>query len=258
MLAEITPLVLTFNEAPNLERTLKQLAWAKEILLVDSFSTDETLDIARRFNQVRIVQRKFDSFAGQCNFGLQQVHTEWALSLDADYVLSPALVTEITTLSPVADLAGYRARFSYCVNGHPLRATLYPPRTVLYRRALAVYRDEGHGHRVQVKGSVADLTNVIFHDDRKPLDRWLSEQNRYALAEARHLAETPVKGLNRADRIRRKIILAPLLVFLYTAFAKRLILDGWPGWYYILQRTLAEIMLSLRLLESKLAGQRKG
>ena len=88
MLSDVTPLILTFNEAPNLWRTLEKLAWARQALIVDSFSTDETLDIARKFPQVRIVQREFDTFAGQCNFGLQKIDTEWVLSLDADYVLS--------------------------------------------------------------------------------------------------------------------------------------------------------------------------
>lgn len=252
MLIDVTPLILTFNEAPNLRRTLERLAWAKEILVVDSFSTDETLDIARNFPQVRIVQRKFDSFAGQCNFGLQQIRTEWVLSLDADYVLSDGLIEELTRLQPEPDQAGFRARFTYCIHSHSLRASLYPPRTVLYRRTQALYHDEGHGHRVQIDGKVANLENVILHDDRKPLDRWLSEQNRYAQKEARYLQGTPVQRLNRADHIRRKILLAPVLVFLYTAFGKGLILDGWPGWYYILQRVLAEITLSLRLLDEKL------
>jgi hypothetical protein len=82
------------------------------------------------------------------------------------------------------------------------------------------------------------------------------EQNRYALAEARYLEETPVSKLNRPDRIRRRVILAPALVFFFTAFYKRLLFDGWPGWYYILQRVLAEIILSLRLLEIKLNHKR--
>jgi glycosyltransferase involved in cell wall biosynthesis len=252
MTDSLTVLILTFNEAPNLERTLARLTWAREILILDSGSTDATLEIARHHPQVRVVQRKFDDFANQCNFGLQQIQSEWVLSLDADYVLAEALSAEIRDLIPAADVAGYCASFRYCIHGHPLRATLYPPRTVLYRRALANYRNDGHGHRVQVGGKIVDLKNTINHDDRKPLDRWLTEQNRYALAEAKHLCETPVAQLNRADRLRRRIVFAPLAVFLFTAFGKGLILDGWVGWYYIFQRTLAEILLSLRLIEEKL------
>src|ERR1051326_2035309 len=152
MLDQITPLVLTCNEAPNIRRTLERLCWAKEVVVVDSFSTDDTLAIARRFPNIRIVQRAFDSFADQCNFGLQQIQTPWVLSLDADYILSEALVRELSQLSTLnsqPSTCAFSARFRYCIQGRPLRASLYPPRTVLYRKDKARYRNEGHGHRVQ-------------------------------------------------------------------------------------------------------------
>jgi len=250
--SQITTLLLTFNEAPNLRRTLEQLAWAKEIVIVDSFSTDETVAIARGFPRVRVVHRQFDSFAGQCNFGLAQVSTDWVLSLDADYVLSSELVAEIGSLSDSKALSGYQARFRYCVYGRPLRGSLYPPRTVLYRKDRAVYQDEGHGHRVKINGPVQMLAGCIEHDDRKPLERWFGEQIKYAGLEARHLLEGDPADLKTADQIRQKILLAPPLVFFYTLIGKGLILDGWPGWFYVFQRTFAEILLSLRLMEEKL------
>lgn len=252
MLSSITPLILTFNEAPNLRRTLEKLTWAKDILVVDSFSTDETLEIANSFPQVRVVQRKFDTFAQQCNFGLELIKTPWVLSLDADYVLSEGFKDEIAALQPVEAVAGYRAAFIYCIFGRPLRASLYPPRTVLYRRERGRYHDEGHGHRAQINGSVLTLRSTILHDDRKPLDRWLGEQNRYMIREAAELLSTPVTELKFQDRLRRRIVFAPIVVFFYTLFAKGLILDGWPGWFYVLQRTYAESLLSLRLLKEKL------
>src|SRR2546428_882591 len=132
---EITILVLTFNEAPNIERTLGQLTWAKHILVLDSFSNDGTLDLAKTaFPHVRILTRPFDSFAGQCNFGLSQITTEWVLSIDADYVLTPELIAEIAVLDPTPDVAGYSVDFRYCISGRLLRSTIYPARTVLYRR----------------------------------------------------------------------------------------------------------------------------
>jgi hypothetical protein len=96
------------------------------------------------------------------------------------------------------------------------------------------------------------LAGRIDHDDRKPLDRWFGEQIKYTRQEAKFLLATPDVELKWADRIRRKIILAPALVFFYTLLVKGLILDGWPGWFYVFQRTLAEIILSLRLIEEKL------
>jgi glycosyltransferase involved in cell wall biosynthesis len=112
MLDQITALILTFNEAPNIERTLSRLKWAREIVVIDSFSTDETCDLVRKLPQARILQREFDSFAQQCNFGLQHIGTEWVLSLDADYLLCNRARTwpGIGWLSGTASPAGHCAR----------------------------------------------------------------------------------------------------------------------------------------------------
>ncbi len=166
---EITVMILTFNEESNIARTLDALAWAPNVLIIDSGSTDETLAILARYPNVRIVTRKFDTFADQCNFGLTQVHTPWVLSLDADYELSEALGREICGLTPESRVVGYRAGFIYRIFGKPLSSTLYPDRVVLYRTGLAKYRNEGHGHRVMIDGTITALAARIYHDDRKPL-----------------------------------------------------------------------------------------
>jgi glycosyltransferase involved in cell wall biosynthesis len=258
-LNQITPLILTFNEKENIARSIAPLSWAKEILIVDSGSTDGTLEIARAAHPtVRIVTRDFDSFAGQCNFGLAQIETDWVLSMDADYVLTPELIREIEAIHESKEIAGYSAEFRYCIFGHPLRSSLYPARTVLYQRTLAKYRDEGHGHRANLMGGVGRLSGKILHDDRKPFTRWLGEQDRYAILEARHLLAQPITMLNFQDRLRRKIFLSPAAMFIYLLCIRGLIFDGWPGWFYVFQRTVAELLLSLRLLIEKQArGERE-
>src|SRR5688572_13687600 len=132
MLNQITPLILTYNEAPNIGRTLEQLRWARDIVVVDSFSSDETLEIISQFPQARVFRRKFDNFASQCNFGLSKtdISTEWVLSLDSDYVLTPQLVEELTHYQAELDIAGLRARFTYCINGRQIRSGISPPVTV--------------------------------------------------------------------------------------------------------------------------------
>jgi len=250
---QVTPLILTLNEESNLRRTLEQLAWADQILVLDSGSTDGTLRIAQQFPNVRVLHRVFDSFAGQCNFGLEHVTTEWVLSLDADYVLTDEFNREMAALQPADHVSGYKARFTYCIHGHPLRTSLYPPRTVLYRRIKARYRDEGHGHRVDIDGEINALDGVILHDDRKPFSRWLGEQVKYALKEAEFLTTAPPSELRAADRVRQKMVLAPFLVFAHTMLIRGLILDGWVGWFYAFQRSYAELLLSLQLLDLKLS-----
>lgn len=255
MLADITPMILTYNEEANIGRTLDKLTWAKRILVIDSGSTDGTLDIVRRYPQAEVVRRDFDGFAGQCNFGLQLVATEWVLSLDADYVLDDALIKEISALKPSADVNGYRVPFVYCIYGHKLRGSLYPARVALYRRTRAQYCDEGHGHRVMVDGGVSALTAPIFHDDRKPLARWFASQIRYAEIEANSLLGRQKPQLDTMDRLRLMVVPAPFVALIYALIVRGCLLDGWPGWFYALQRMCAEVMLSLALLDRRLRGR---
>lgn len=250
-LREITPLILTYNEEANIDRTLGRLDWAERILVVDSYSTDATLDILEAYPQVDVLQRSFDTFADQCNFGLRHLDTEWVLSLDADYVLSDDFVGELRRLPPAPSANGYTASFVHCVFGEPLRGTLYPPRTVLYRRARASYRQDGHAHRVEIEGTTETLESVIYHDDRKSLERWLNAQRDYTTDELDKYRSSAPSELSWPDRIRSRA-LSPPLVFLYCLFVKGLILDGKAGWYYTLRRTYAELLLALALMDEKL------
>ncbi|HEY9711168.1 MAG TPA: glycosyltransferase family 2 protein [Oculatellaceae cyanobacterium] len=251
MLEQVTPLILTFNEAPNIDRTLQRLTWAKRIVVIDSYSTDETLEILQSYPQVEIFQRGFDTFANQCNYGLEQVKTEWVLSLDADYIVTDDLMAEIDTLPKESLVDGYFVRFKYCVFGKPLRGTLLPPREVLFRREKGIYVDDGHAHRLQVKGKSSMLSSYLYHDDRKPLSRWVWAQDRYMIIEAKKLLETPDSELSFGDRLRKQKILAPFVILFYCLILKGGILDGWAGWYYAFQRIMAEILLAIRLTEKE-------
>ena len=251
MLDQITPLILTYNEEPNLGRCLARLRWAREIVVVDSLSTDATKAIAAQHANVRFIERKFDNHTAQWNFGLDQVKTDWVLSLDADYILSDGFEQELAALRPAAALAAYAASFRYCINGRPLRGTLYPTRLALFRRAKCRYVQDGHTQLLHADGPTGALRTPILHDDRKPLTHWLWSQDRYAKLEAEKLSRTPSAELGLNDRIRKTILLGPPVVFLYTLFVRGVILDGWAGWHYALQRALAETLLSLRLIEAK-------
>ncbi|MGH8529122.1 MAG: glycosyltransferase family 2 protein [Nevskiales bacterium] len=255
MLDLITPLVLTYNEAPNLGRALMSLAWARRIVVVDSGSSDETLKILAGHRAVEVFHRDFDSFAAQTHFGLEKIATPFTLSLDADYVLMPALVEEIRQLDPASADAWY-AGFVYCVQGKPLRATLLPPRLVLHRTQTVRYVNDGHAHRAVPPARVARLKGRVLHDDRKPLSRWMSSQIRYSKQEADKLAPSRWQDLSWPDRCRR-LLLGPLLVPLHCFVFKGLFLDGYRGLHYTFQRTIAEVLLALRLLDRWIADDHR-
>lgn len=250
-LSDITPLILTRDEEPNLARTLAQLIWATDIVLVDSFSTDATLDIARRFPNVRVFQREIDSLAGQSNFGLQQARTPWVLLLDADYFVPAEFVDELRTLEPESGVHAYRGAFRYAVGGKTLRASLYPPRIVLLHREHANVWQDGHAHRVVANGDVGTLDAKIIHDDRKSFARFVERQKRYMREEAEKLRNANPLTLSAAGRVRKLIVVAPIAVVFHTLFVKGLILDGLAGLHYTRERFVAELILSRELLRRR-------
>jgi glycosyltransferase involved in cell wall biosynthesis len=248
----ITPVILSYNEAANIGRCLERLTWAQRVVVVDSGSTDETAEIVARFANAELVVRAFDNHTAQWNFGVDQVQTSWVLSLDADYLLTDAFIAELRALGVPDDIDAVYAPFRYCVFGRPLRACLYPPRAVLFRKEHCRYIADGHTQLLHVPGKSLAITAAIDHDDRKPLSRWFVSQDKYAALEVGKLLAADPANLRIQDKLRLKMIYAPLITLLYTLFARGVIFDGWRGWFYAFQRMLAELMLSLRLLERRL------
>lgn len=254
MLDQITPLILTYNEAPNIGRTLERLTWARDIVVVDSLSDDETLEIVSQFPNARVYQRAFDTFASQWSFALAgtEISTEWVLGLDADFLLTPELIEELRSLRPAANTHAYESRITYCIYGRRLRSGLLPPLTVLYKRSTARFAADGHTYRVVHDGELEMLRSHILHDDRKPLSSWIEAQKRYTVLERQKLLTSDPKALGLPDRVRRLRVIAPVAVLLYCLIYRGGLLDGWPGIFYALQRMFVEALLSLYLIEHEL------
>ena len=250
--ADITPIVLTFNEAPNIGRCLDRLSWARRVVVVDSGSTDDTAAIVARYPFAEFSIRPFDTHTAQWNHAVSLARTPWVLSLDADYILPTDFASQIEPHVLAHDVVAALMPFRYCIYGRPLRASLYPPRAVLFRPERCRYEPDGHTQRLRIDGASATVRLTIDHDDRKPLAHWLASQAKYARLEADKLATMPPDQRRPLDRVRRTIVLGPAAIAFYTLFVKGTILDGWPGWFYAGQRIAAEYVLSLELLERRL------
>lgn len=243
-------LILTKNEEPNLERVLDKLRWLEKIVLLDSFSTDATLDIAKAFPNVIIFQRAFDTHATQWNYGLSLVSSKWVLSLDSDYVLTDKFIQEVISFIATGSKAAYFTNFKFLVFGKPLPGDNTTPRPVLFKPSECIYYDDGHTQRLKINGETGFFRHPVLHDDRKSLSRWLNNQDGYSTKEVKKLV-SQTRNLPWSSRIRKNKIAAPFLVFFHCLFIKGLIFGGWVGWHYTLQRTLVEILLAIRLIEEE-------
>ncbi len=248
---DLTVLIITYNEEPNIKRVLEKLTWAPKVIILDSGSTDKTLEIVKEFSNTEIVYRKFDSFAEQCNHGLALITSVWTLSIDSDYVLTDELIEEIKSNIDKNLFDAWNVTFRFCVYGYPLRSDNTTPRPILFRTKKGKYFNDGHAHRLHLDGNISDFKSKILHDDRKNLSRWFNNQDKYALQECLKLINKDKTELRSIDKIRKFKLVAPFMVFFYCLFVKGLIFNGWHGWHYTLQRTLVEIMFSLRLIEAQ-------
>lgn len=250
MLRAITPVILTYNEAPNIGRTLANLDWADDIVVVDSGSTDATVDILRANPKVRIYDRKFDSHHNQWTFATLEtgIKTPWILRLDADYQVPQSLVNEIALLDPDGPQIAYRIGFDYAISSKKLTGSLYPSNTVLLRQGAFLIRDAGHTESWDVEGPVGQLESKIVHDDWKPMSVFVESQIRYM---SRELNAPPRSDRRLRDWLRHHPPLMPIVVFFYCLFGKGLIFSGRAGILYTLQRTIAEAIFAILYLEKR-------
>ena len=254
-----TALILTYNEEENIEMVLDKLRWVDRVIVLDSGSTDSTLTRIDNYPNTEVFYRKFDTHAAQWNFGLTLVETEWVLTLDADYVLTPGFIKEVKEFVREEDLAACFTRFRFVVFGQPLLRNNTTRRPVLFRKSNCTYYDDGHTQRLKINGKTKAFKSYIFHNDRKPLSRWLSNLDRYSVKEcAKLLDERDPRYNSFVPRVRRTKILAPFLVFFYCLLLNGAILDGWRGWHYTIQRTIVEFWFALRLIEEEKLKKQPG
>jgi glycosyltransferase involved in cell wall biosynthesis len=251
MLDQITPVLLTYNEEQNISRTLSHLTWAKDIVVVDSGSTDGTLAAIARFPNVRVFSRPFDTHGRQWRYATEETNigTDWVLRLDADYQVTDALIGELARLDPHAPISAYRVTFDYAVFSRRLLSSLYPAKAILLRKGCFSVWDKGHSDAWDVHGPIVTLNATIVHEDWKPISQCLIGEAQYMQRE-RDWIRAHKGGLVRWLRVRPPLM--PMAVFLYCLFGRGLILNGRAGIFYALERMVAEAVLSLMVLEERL------
>jgi glycosyltransferase involved in cell wall biosynthesis len=193
-MVDIAVIILTYNEEANIAQALNSVTgWADEIFMLDSLSTDHTLEIARQY-RCHIAQNKFESYAKQRNYALDQlpIHAEWVLFLDADEWLPDALKQEISSLINISpEENGFFIKFRLIWMGRWIRRGYYPSWILrLFRHGKGRCEDRVVNEHLIVEGKAGKLRNDFMHEDRKGVTEWIAKHNGYATREARELFNT--------------------------------------------------------------------
>lgn len=241
----ISVAIITFNEERNLEACIRSCEEiADEIVVLDSFSTDRTEEIARRFPKVRFEQHAFEGHVAQKNRALALCRNEWVLALDADERLSPDLREEIRTLDP-GERVGFRVPRLTFAMGKPIRHCGWHPQRKprLFKRSRArSVGDDPHDH-FAVDGARGDLRGHLLHHSFQDL----------AHQAERHNAFSSIQAFNSARRGRRFSILftviRPLVKFLEIYVYKRGFLDGIHGFVIAVNASYATFLKFAKVYE---------
>jgi glycosyltransferase involved in cell wall biosynthesis len=267
----ISVIILTHNEETNIARCLDSVSWSDDILVIDSFSEDRTVEISKRHG-ARVIQRAFEDFSSQRNFASEQgnLKHEWVLHLDADEVVTPELRAELAT-TMFGDKDAYRVSSKLIFYGKFLpHAGLFPWYQVRFGRKQALrFKQVGHGQRETLEsGRMGTLKSSLLHFNfSKGLCDWIEKHNRYSTAEARQnvygYADDDVRIVDlfsietdrrrrAAKKVFRRLPCRATIRFIYMYLLRGGILDGKAGFTYC--RLLAWYEWLIVLKEREIAG----
>jgi glycosyltransferase involved in cell wall biosynthesis len=233
----ISSIVITFNEEQNIRRCLESVApFSDEIIVVDSLSTDRTVEIAREY-ATRVVEHEWLGYGRQKQLALDQARGEWVFSIDADEVVSPELAEEIGSLAPDCD--GYEVPRLVWYLGRWIRHSGWYPGYVLrlFRRQAARFSEDAVHESVQLAGPRRRLRGDLLHYSYRDVAHHVAKINDFTSLAARQMDE---RG-RRAGLV--SLALTPGMEFLKVYLLRRGFLDGYPGlvvstlhaWYVFLK-----------------------
>lgn len=274
--APVAVVILTLNEELNLPRALASVkGWAGEIFVLDSFSSDATVRLARA-EGCEVVQRAFDDYAKQRNFAIEKlpIHSDWILFLDADEWVTDELKSEISELlerDPAED--GFYIKRRLIWMGRWIRRGYYPTWILrLFRRGKGRCEDRQVNEHLLVDGEPGYLRHDFIHEDRRGIGDWIRKHDRYATREAAELLAGAGSGMasriparfggTQAERkrwLRERVwnrlppLLRPFGYFFYRYFLTGAFLEGRPAFiYHFLHALWYPLLIDAKYLEMKL------
>lgn len=263
--------ILTHNEAIDIAACIESASLSDDVIVVDSFSCDRTVEIAQNY-PVRVFQHAFESHGKQRTWMLQTIPTqyEWVYILEADERMTPALFQECLDAMKSGDHIGYYVAERVMFMGRWIRhSTQYPRYQLrLFRKDRVWFSDYGHTEREECDGSTGFLQETYPHYTcSKGFSRWIEKHNRYSTDEAsetlRQLNQgkvawgdlvfggSEVKRRRALKNLSLRLPFRPLLRFIYMYVFLKGCLDGRAGFAWCTLQTFYEYLILLKVWELK-------
>ncbi|MBT8393380.1 MAG: glycosyltransferase family 2 protein [Bacteroidia bacterium] len=226
---KISALLITYNEIEHIKLVLETISFADEIIVVDSFSTDGTLEVLEKNASVKPISRKFINFADQRNFAISQAKYDWILFIDADERIPPLLKDEILELiKNNSNVSGYMIKRQHYYKNKPIYYSGYQTDTTyrLFRNGKVTYDKQRTVHELPlIDGSSAILENKMIHYSFPSYESFKSKVEHYGKLKALEL----FKEKKKANYFQ--YILKTTYKFIYNYIIRLGILDGKEGYY---------------------------
>lgn len=219
----LSVIIITKNEAHDIQQCLDSVAWANEIIVLDSGSIDNTVEICRRYTD-KVFETDWPGFGIQKNRALEKATHEWVLSIDADETVNHDLQQEIlsTINSPEQDYAAYEIPRQSIYCGKLIKYGAWHQKAVirLFKREKGRFDDAIVHENLIIDGKIGKLTNALIHYTYRNLDEMLEKMNLYSTLSAQRKNTKGKKGSLRAA------LLHGFWAFFRSYFLQRGFLDG--------------------------------
>ncbi|MBR5464909.1 MAG: glycosyltransferase family 2 protein [Alistipes sp.] len=278
---DLSAIILTFNEELHIKRCLDNLSpVVKEIFIIDSYSTDRTLEIAKKYEQVTILQNKWVNYATQFNWGLKNapINTEWVIRLDADEYLLTELIEELKQKLPALnkDVTGITLKRRHIFLGRWMKRGTYPVKLLrIFKAGKAICEERFMDEHIQLlEGTNVEMNNDFVDENLNNLSWWATKHVGYAIREAVDLLDIELNLTNTANSdenkqiseqahqkrmLKHKYAMKPLFwrsfaYFCYRYFFKLGFLEGKEGFlWHFLQGWWYRTLVDAKIFEIKKA-----
>ncbi|HVW78176.1 MAG TPA: glycosyltransferase family 2 protein [Alloacidobacterium sp.] len=222
--------IITKNEEANLPRTLASVRWANEVVVVDSGSSDRTVEIARSLG-AKVICETWHGFGRQKNLAIENCSSDWILSLDADEEVSEELAQEVRALlaaSPAAE-AYFLRRRNLFLNRWIRHGGYYPdPKLRLFRKGITWFEERAVHETIQYSGNIGNLHGDLIHHAYPTLEGYIEHMNRYSSLGAEQAVAKGKTGRNWPAFLWN-VLLNPAATFFYNYAFRLGFLDGREG-----------------------------